>query len=148
MVNGDVSPVFLDTNVLVFATVIQAPFHRAALRAIQSLYDNGIELWISRQVLREYLAVLTRPQTFTIPQPVPALITDVRDFQNWFRVAEDNHQVTENLLTLMDRIPIGGAQVHDANIVATMQVYGVNRILTNNAADFDRFTHLITVLPL
>ena len=59
------SAVFLDTNVLVYATVASAPLHLIAAEAIERLEQEGGELWISRQVIREYLAVLTRPQTFT-----------------------------------------------------------------------------------
>jgi hypothetical protein len=38
--------------------------------------------------------------------------------------------------------------VHDANIVATMQVYGIRQLLTHNADDFTRFSAFITVVPL
>ncbi len=34
------------------------------------------------------------------------------------------------------------------SIVSTMLVHGIDTILTNNVADFKRFTHLITILPL
>ncbi|GAX42345.1 hypothetical protein NIES4075_33460 [Tolypothrix sp. NIES-4075] len=145
---GDANSVFLDTNILVYASQTQFPFHQAAMQAIQSFYDAGAELWISRQVLREYLATLTRPQQFTEPMPIEILVQDVRYFQNRFRVAEDNLLVTERLLSLMSEIPSGGRQVHDANIVATMLVYHIPQLLTHNTGDFARFSTLITVSPL
>ncbi|UBF24522.1 hypothetical protein K9N68_22915 [Kovacikia minuta CCNUW1] len=49
---------------------------------------------------------------------------------------------------MIEQIPTGGRQIHDANIVATMQTYGVQNLLTHNTADFDRFSQVITVLPL
>jgi len=49
---------------------------------------------------------------------------------------------------LLLTIPVGGAQIHDANIVATMEVYGIGRLLTHNTTDFARFGGLITVVPL
>ncbi len=61
---------------------------------------------------------------------------------------EDDERVTANLLTLVQQIPTGGKQVHDANIVATMQTYGITRLLTHNVADFVRFQPLITIVPL
>ena len=61
---------------------------------------------------------------------------------------EDGSQVTAYLLTLLEQLAIGGKQVHDANIVATMRVHGIGRLLTANVGDFTRFAHLITVLPL
>ena len=63
-------PVFVDTNILVFANTATAPFHAEAQAALLSLATPGVELWISRQVLREYLATLSRPQSFTAPVPV------------------------------------------------------------------------------
>ncbi|MEH2170887.1 MAG: hypothetical protein V7K41_30400 [Nostoc sp.] len=48
----------------------------------------------------------------------------------------------------MEEIFSGGKQVHDANIVATMLVYGIPQLLTHNTSDFARFSGLITVLPL
>ncbi|RCJ37667.1 twitching motility protein PilT [Nostoc punctiforme NIES-2108] len=148
MVIGGDNPVFLDTNILVYASQIQSPFHQAAMEAIQGFYDAGIELWISRQILREYLATLTRPQQFVNPLPIAIVIQDLRYFYNRFWVAEDSSQVTERLLTLMEEIPSGGKQVHDANIVATMLIYGIPQLLTHNIGDFARFSRLITVLPL
>ena len=69
-------------------------------------------------------------------------------FQTQFLVAEDGAQVTERLLTLMEQIAIGGKQVHDANIIATMQAYRISLLLKHNVTDFNRFSELITVLPL
>jgi predicted nucleic acid-binding protein len=91
---------------------------------------------------------MTRQGNLTREIPLTSLVTDVRYFVNRFRVAEDSPQVTERLLTLMEQVPVGGRQVHDANIVATMQAYGIDQLLTHNIADFNRFSELITVLPL
>jgi predicted nucleic acid-binding protein len=143
-----VSPTFLDTNILIYASIVQAPLHVTALNAIQEREQAGVELWLSRQVLREYLVALSRPQTFTSPIPISTLTTQVQAFQNRFQVAEDNTQVTVQLLTLIGQIPVGGKQIHDANIVATMQTYGISHLFTHNTADFNRFASLITILPL
>ena len=63
-------------------------------------------------------------------------------------VVDDNSFVTENLLKLVEQYPVGGKQIHDANIVATMHVYNISHLLTNNPDDFKRFSDTITVLPL
>ena len=47
--------------------------------------------------------------------------------------------VTESLMSLCREVPVGGRQIHDANIVATMLAHGENRLLTFNASDFRRF---------
>jgi predicted nucleic acid-binding protein len=140
--------VFLDTNVLVYANVASAPLHQTAISAVQNLWNGGSELWVSRQILREFLVTVTRPQTFAAPQPVSIAIARVRYFQTRFKVVEDSPETTERLLALMAQVSVTGKQVHDANIVATMQTYGISHLLTHNTADFNRFAGLITVLPL
>lgn len=47
--------------------------------------------------------------------------------------------VTETLIALCRAMDIGGKQVHDANIVATMLAHGTRRLPTFNAADFRRY---------
>ena len=55
---------------------------------------------------------------------------------------------TQCLLGTHSETAVGGKQVHDANIVATMNVLGVTHLLTHNVRDFERFRNLITILPL
>lgn len=148
MTTGVGSSLFLDTNVLVYANAALAPLHHRALAAVQQYHASGVVLWISRQILREYLATVTRPQTFLAPLPAVTATERVRYFQQQFHIAEDGSGVTTRLLDLVEMIPIGGKQIHDANIVATMQSYGVGALLTNNVKDFARFAHLITIVPL
>ncbi|CAN5581013.1 type II toxin-antitoxin system VapC family toxin [soil metagenome] len=148
MAMTDADRVFVDTNVLVYATVTTAPAHTAARQALADRRASGTELWISRQVLREYVAVLTRPQSFTRPASMTDVAADVRSFERQFRVADDTAPVTEQLLQLLEEVPKGGKQVHDVNIVATMLVHGVTTLLTGNASDFARFEPRITVEPL
>ncbi len=103
---------------------------------------------MSRQVLREYLAALSRPQTFAKPRPVRELTGDIRYFLSHFQLAEEGPEVTEKLLELIETIEVGGKQVHDANVVATMLVNGVPVLLTHNVEDFVRFGGLIMIEPL
>ncbi|HZB95612.1 MAG TPA: PIN domain-containing protein [Herpetosiphonaceae bacterium] len=147
MTSADVESLFLDTNVLVYANVAQAPLHQLALQTIQAYDASGRQLWISRQIIREYLATVTRPQTFATAMPMGLAVARARYFQQRFHVAEETADVTTRLLALLEQVPTAGAQVHDANIVATMQVYGIRHLLTHNTADFARYTHLITLVP-
>ena len=139
---------FIDTNVLVYATAPPAPLCSAAKAKLAAERAAGHELWISRQILREFLSTLSRPQTFMPALSPVQLVQEVASFQNQFNIAEDNAGVTANLLRLLAAIPMGGKQIHDANIVATMQAYNIRRLLTHNTVDFARFGSIVTVEPL
>lgn len=146
-------PVFIDTNILVYATQAgrggtATPQHRAAEAALKRRQRANVELWVSRQVLREYLSAVTRAQGASPALPMAAAVSDVRLFTQLFTIAEDGSDVSARLLDLLGRYPTGGRQVHDANIVATMLAHGVTRLLTANGADFARFRGEIDLEPL
>lgn len=140
--------VFIDTNVLIYANVAEAPFHHEALGVIKELHRSGDEIWLSRQVLREYLCVLTRSQKFSNPKPVETLAKRISFFERHFKIADEGADVTSHLLKLMLDIPIGGKQIHDANIVATMLANDISRIVTHNVSDFSRFNNLISIVSI
>lgn len=148
MATTSVRTVFLDTNILLRANVVEAPLHAESLAAIKTLRAKGDALWISRQVLREFIATLTRPQAFAAQRPVTTIIDRVQYFQSRFWVADETSFVTENLMLLVQAVPMGGKQIHDANIVATMKAYGLTHLLTLNTIDFVRFAPYITLLSL
>src|SRR4051794_15560652 len=54
-------PVFIDTNILIYGQQQLSPFHAAAVAKLHHFAAAGHPLWISRQVLREYLAAMSRP---------------------------------------------------------------------------------------
>lgn len=148
MTTTAVEPVFIDTNVLVYANSATAPLRDAARFRLNELMVEGATLWISRQILREYLATMTRARMLEKPVPPAKVIEDVRRFESEFTIAEDGPTVTAGLLALLGAIPMGGKQIHDANIVATMSASGLRRLLTHNAADFRRFSATVEIIPL
>src|SRR2546425_12942730 len=74
-------PVFVDTNVLVYATRPSSTEHAAARAVLTRLEGEGSTLWVSPQVLREYLAAVTRPQATAPSLPLATAIAAVRDFR-------------------------------------------------------------------
>jgi predicted nucleic acid-binding protein len=136
---------FIDTNVLVFATVPNSPFHRDAIAALHARAQAGAEGWISRQVLREYLVQLTRPGVLPAPLAGPLAAAQVGALVSLYRVADETASVFQELSALVQGGLATGKQVHDANIVATCLAYGIPRLLTHNLSDFQRFSNLIKV---
>ena len=143
MVMMDAEPLFIDTNILIYANVASAPFHQQAFDALKRVQQSERPLWISRQILREFIAARTRPQTFAKPSAPEVVVERVRYLEGQFQVADDTAIVTEQLIRLLGEFKFGGKQVHDANIVATMLAYDIPCLLTHNIQDFKRFEGLI-----
>lgn len=140
--------VFIDTNILVFSSHQGSPNHGIAREILTTLHNTGTCLWISRQVLREYLVVMTRIDLLSGVFRCDDFIKDVKHFEQKFMIAEDGPSVTHLLLDLLHDFPTIGKQIHDANIVATMLSVGVRDLLTDNVVDFQRYSDLIQVHPL
>jgi predicted nucleic acid-binding protein len=145
MATTAVDPVFVDTNVLVFATIPSSPFHRQAIAALHAIAQSGAAGWVSRQVLREYLVQLTRPGVLPTPLTGSVAATQVTALSQLYHVADETSQVTAQPLTLIGNGLASGKQVHDANLVATCLAYGIPRLLTHNQADFQRYASLIRI---
>ena len=139
---------FIDTNVLIKGRILEAPDHDIARERLSQVLQEPEPLRISRQVVREYLAVVTRPQSWPVAITREEAIKDARRLLDSFEVLEDGPFVTESLLSLCQEVSVGGRQIHDANIVATMLAHGERRLLTFNVSDFRRFEDRIELMDI
>ena len=130
---------FIDTNILVKSRILEAPDHDIARVRLERAFRNQEPMRISRQVLREYLSVVTRPQSWPIPITRDDALDDVKRLMDAFEILEDGPVVTDLLVELCREVSVGGRQIHDANIVATMLAYREGRLMTFNTADFRRY---------
>lgn len=144
----DVSSIFIDTNVLMHATDTLSPWRELAFATLRGVRQQQVDLVISPQILREYIAATTRGSQSGAGAPMSQVLENVKLFRTQFRVVEDSPLVLDNLLRILQTVTVAGKQIHDANIVATMQAYGIRQLLTHNTVDFARFARLITVIPL
>lgn len=140
--------VFVDTNILVFANVKTSAFHEKAKSKLIELADNDVELFISNQSIREYLAVLSRPDFNGNKLDHHILIRDIQRLRSEYTVLFENEQTLDNLQMLFSNCTVGGKQIHDANIVATMLNFDINLLLTHNVDDFSRFSEYISILTI
>ena len=140
--------IFVDTNVLIRATVSAAPLHAEARTTLDRLWEEQNALFISHQVVREYVANVTRPQNYSPSLPIDQVLGQVLDFRKSFHILPDSPEVLSKFLDLVSKITVGGKQVHDANVVATMLANHIEELLTNNTIDFERYKPLIQLIPL
>ncbi len=126
---------FVDTNVLVYSRIAEAPLHRIARLMLEHVFQDEETLHISRQIIREYLATVTRTY-WPVPIPIRQTVSDVNELSGLVNVFEDGPDVTDILLDLCRHVPVAGRRIHDANIVATMLAHGERRLLTFNTSDF------------
>ena len=141
--------VMLDTNVLLAATDESRSEHRAALTILNEWTTGDTTLCTSGQILREYLAVATRPaeQNGLGLEPADA-VSNVRAIRERTMFLTEDAKVADRLQGLLTDVECGGKQVHDANVIATMLAHGVGTVVTMNVEDFTRFERYVSLIRL
>ena len=141
--------VMLDTNVLLAATDEARAEHGNALRIINDWPGAATTLYTSGQILREYLAVATRPQGKNgLGLKTADALGNVRAIRERTTLLAEDAGVADRLLGLLDGVTCGGRQVHDANVVATMLAHGVEAVVTMNVDDFSRFGQFVSLIGM
>ena len=138
--------VFVDTNVLLCATDRSREHHEEARRLIREAGPSGYHLALSGQIIREYLVVATRPVADNgLGLSTPEALHNVDQFSRPPTVfCDEPESVTARLRKLTAAHDLKGKRIHDANVVATMLVHGIRRLITENTRDFDVFDEIET----
>jgi predicted nucleic acid-binding protein len=142
--------ILLDTNLLTRMTRSQDPQAGVARAAIQKLLGRGEQLIVVPQNLYEFWAVATRPpgappvgRNGLGMTPGQAALW-VRFFRRRFVFLPDRDNLSDLWLALVEAHGMTGFRAHDVRLVAAMQSYGINRLMTFNAADFSNLA--VTIL--
>ena len=129
--------VFVDTNVLLAATDEDRSSHDDAQTVLERCRLTGRHLALNQQVIREYLVVATRPVNVNGLGLKPDLaLENVDQILRFVNLLDDEPATLEVLLELVQSSQIKGKRIHDAAIVASMAVHGIDWIVTDNPMDF------------
>lgn len=141
--------VLLDTNVLLAATDEDRASHHDALAVLNMWPMDGVTLHVSGQVLREYLAVASRPTEVNgLGLRMEDALTNMEAVLARTTLVEETAAVADQLRELLRLVDCTGTQVHDANVVATMLTHGIGAVVTEDIGDFGRFDAIVDIIAL
>jgi predicted nucleic acid-binding protein len=72
--------IFIDTNILLYANIANSPFHQGARHALRTAPNSYDSLWINRQVIREYLKVMSLEMKNAGKVDYPMLQQEITDY--------------------------------------------------------------------
>lgn len=138
--------VVVDTNVLLAATDRSRGVHTAATAFLN---EDERRLALTPQIVREYLAVATRPvEASGFGLAMNDAVANVHEFLDDMDLLSEDAATTAVLMGLVSDHQVVGKQVHDANVVAVALAHGARAIVTDNTRHFSRFSELIGVESL
>jgi hypothetical protein len=109
---------------------------------------QAVQPCLAAQNLVEFWAMATRPVDANGPGMSCAwAAAQIARMKRFFVILAENADVQPEWERLVIQHSVSGKKVHDARLVATMNVHHVSRILTFNAGDFSLYPGLTAIDP-
>lgn len=126
-----------------------APEYALVRSTLRQLFSQGDQLCYASQNLVEFWNVCTRPATARGGFGLTLDETDrrARLLERLFILLPDTPGIHDEWRRLVITHAVVGVQVHDARLVAAMNVYGLANVLTLNPADFTRYPGITALHP-
>jgi len=132
--------VLVDTNVLLRRTQPNHASHAAAVESVANLLGSGEPVCFTPQNISEFWNVITRPTASNgLGFSAFMAAAEVGKIELVLTLLPDAAVIYGEWKRLVTRHGVLGSKVHDARLVAAMNVHHVRRILTFNVADFARY---------
>lgn len=132
--------VLVDTNILLRRTQPNHPHYKAAVESVARFLDAGEFVCLTTQNIAEFWNVVTRPvENNGLGYTTAQALGEVEKIEESLTLLPDSPAFYGEWKRLVVTHSVHGVRVHDARLVAAMNVHGIQRILTFNAADFGRF---------
>ncbi len=132
--------VLVDTNVLLRRTQPTHQSYSVAVESVARVLSTGEPVYFTPQNIAEFWNVMTRPVANNgLGFTTAAALVEVEKTERFLTLLPDAPATYAEWKRLIVQHGVIGSKVHDARLVAAMNVHGVRRILTFNTADFTRY---------
>ena len=141
--------VLLDTNILLRTSQTDHAMHQHAVDAAALLRAGGKTLCVVPQNLYEYWVVCTRPKGENgLGLSIAEAEMELNKLTDLLTIVDDTPVILPAWRKLVIQHQVIGKNAHDARPVAAMIVHKIERILTFNIADFQRYKEIEAVSPM
>jgi len=139
----------VDTGVLLRLFDQSDSEHTSIIKLLTALRRAGQQLATCPQNIAEFWNVSTRPISARggYGQPTQVTVRRVKYIERLGTVLPETPQAYHAWRKLAEEHGLIGVAVHDARIVAMMNVAGIQTIITLNAKDFSRYQAIEAVTP-
>jgi len=104
---------------------------------VERLLESNNSLYISAQVIVEFWAVATRPESGNgFGWSTATAAEAIRALRDQFPLLNETAGVLDRWFELVERWQVSGKRVHDARLAALLLEHGIQRLLTFNTSDF------------
>lgn len=137
-----------DTNILLRSAEPTHPTYFQAINAVKTFLASGDRVCLIPQNLIEFWNIATRPIDKNGFGWSPAKTdAEISRLESLLTVLSDSQAIYREWRKIVLANSVLGKQVHDARIVAAMNVHQITKLLTFNTKDFKRFQNITLIDP-
>jgi predicted nucleic acid-binding protein len=143
------SKLFIDTNILVYASLedFEPIKYTNSVEILRRLVENRHPVFISTQIIREFLSVSTNKKFLKSPLSIKDANRKVKELIENFEVLNIDIETIDRLMKIAEKHQISGKNIHDAAISAAMLENEIKHILTYNKKDFEIYKEITIHSP-
>ncbi|HVW84444.1 MAG TPA: PIN domain-containing protein, partial [Bryobacteraceae bacterium] len=128
------------TNILLRRTQPSHPDHTAALESVAQLLATGESVYFALQNASEFWNVAIRPIANNgLGFSAAMTLREIEKIERSLLLLPESPAIYLEWKRLVVKHAVTGVKVHDARLVAAMNVQGIRRVLTFNTDDFARY---------
>jgi predicted nucleic acid-binding protein len=140
--------VLLVTNILLRSAQPNHPLWSVATHAVAKLIRRKDEVFFCPQNVIEFWNVATRPpEKNGLGFSSEMVFQEIATIEKSIVLLPDIPTIYIAWKRIVSAHKVQGVKAHDARLVAVMNVYSVEAILTFDALDFQRFTTITVIHP-
>jgi predicted nucleic acid-binding protein len=130
---------YIDTNILIYANAGESPYHKSASEILFKILHQS-EAVIHEIILAEFFAVITDARKMEFPwsnsQAKEYIITLLDAVQELHFL---NFDIVSAALEDIEKHSIQRYNIYDHLLAYSMKFYGVDKIVTLNKQDFEKY---------
>jgi len=132
--------IIFDSNIWIYFLNEHSELHELAIKTISEYLSNDNIIYITSQIMREVLVILTKKSKTKLlgkPLSIQTAIKQIEYILKFVPVLFETEESNKKLRNLINKYNITGLKIHDANIIAIAETNKIYGILTNNPKDFN-----------
>lgn len=140
--------VLVDTNILLRSAQPNHPLFSQSVQAVAKLIRGQDSVFFCSQNIAEFWNVATRPSDRNgLGLSAEEALQEVASIEKSLTLLPDVPAIYGEWKKIVSSHRVHGVKVYDARLVAIMNVYAVENLLTFNAVDFERFADIRAMQP-
>jgi predicted nucleic acid-binding protein len=140
--------VMVDTNVLLRSAQPNHPHSSHATQAVSRLLRQRDAVFFCPQNIAEFWNVATRPGDKNgLGFSLEEVQREIDSIESMLTLLPDIPAIYTAWKAIVRDYKVQGVKVHDARLVAVMNVYAIQSVLTFNDTDFKRYSNITALHP-